>query len=245
MRPRAVASIAIATLLAVALVSAAAFAQDDGERVLAFVERATTDVVIDLGEDGDSLGDMIVFGNQLFDETDTTGVGRTQGHCVRTVPRIAWECAWTAYLEDGTIAVQGPFYDDLRDVDLAVTGGTGAYSGVRGELRSRSLDDTGTLFELVYRLRDDDDDDALPTGATFDDDDDPLDGTGDAMGLAPGAADDTAEVATTGDDTGTRGLMTGAPAAASPGSAPDDSRDTRDTRDTGDTRDTSDTGASG
>jgi hypothetical protein len=43
-----------------------------------------------------------------------------------------WECTWTAILASGSITVQGPFYDDLRDSQLAITGGTGAYANPAG-----------------------------------------------------------------------------------------------------------------
>jgi allene oxide cyclase len=65
------------------------------------VEHAATDLVIDLGDTGDSLGDQLVFGNDLYDAANTAVVGRDQGNCFRTNPGVSWECTWTNILADG------------------------------------------------------------------------------------------------------------------------------------------------
>jgi hypothetical protein len=119
---------------------------------IAVVEHATTDAVIDVGEAGDTIGDMLAFGNDLYDAEDATVVGRDQGQCFRSNPGMSWECVWTNILDDGSITVQGPFYDDLRDVELAVTGGTGAYAGAGGTMTLHSRDEAGTLLDFVFHL---------------------------------------------------------------------------------------------
>ncbi len=118
------------------------------------VEHAATDLVIDLGVTGDSLGDLLMFGNDLYDATDTTVVGRDEGTCFRTNPGLSYECTWTNILADGSIVVQGPFYDDLRDSDLAITGGTGAYSSAEGTMTLHARDPKGTEFDFMFHLSD-------------------------------------------------------------------------------------------
>jgi hypothetical protein len=48
--------------------------------------------------------------------------------------------------------VQGPFYDDLRDSQLSITGGTGAYANARGEMTLHARDELGTEFDFVYHI---------------------------------------------------------------------------------------------
>lgn len=151
-----------ATLVTMTLVAGAVTTvvaqDDDDDDVFTVVERATTDLVVDLGDEGDSLGDLLVWGNELYDEANQTVVGRDQGSCVRSNPGLSWECTWTNILEDGSIVVQGPFYDDLRESVLAVTGGTGAYVGAEGTMTVTALDADGDVLAFRFDLDDDGDD---------------------------------------------------------------------------------------
>jgi allene oxide cyclase len=55
------------------------------------VERATSDTVTDTGAKGDSVGDVLTFANEIYDEADTVKVGSDNGSCIRTVAGKAWE----------------------------------------------------------------------------------------------------------------------------------------------------------
>jgi hypothetical protein len=141
---------------AVALVSgaglaASAIAASAETLKVTVVERATTDAVTETGEEGDSVGDILTFANELYDEANATKVGTDNGWCVRTVVGAAWECFWTASLADGQITVEGPFLD-AGDSVLAVTGGTGAYSSVRGEMKLHARNDEGSEYDFAYEL---------------------------------------------------------------------------------------------
>ena len=116
------------------------------------VERATTDAVIDVGETGDTIGDMLAFGNDLYDAENSAVVGRDQGQCFRSNPGLSWECVWTSILESGSITVQGAFYDDLRDAEFAITGGTGDYSGAGGMMVLHALDEAGTELQFTFHV---------------------------------------------------------------------------------------------
>ena len=115
------------------------------------IEHATTDAVVDLGEEGDTVGDTLVFANEVYDADDASVVGTSTGSCVRTVVGKAWECTWTNSLADGSIVVQGPFYDDGSDSVLAITGGTGDYAGVNGELHLKARDG-GAKYEFTFEI---------------------------------------------------------------------------------------------
>ena len=118
---------------------------------LTVVERATTDVVTDTGAEGDSVGDILTFANEVYDESNATRVGQDNGWCMRTAVGKAWECFWTLTLDQGQITVAGPFYD-AGDSMLAVTGGTGAYAGVRGEMKLHARDAQGSAYDFAYSL---------------------------------------------------------------------------------------------
>ena len=128
--------------------SPAALAQNT---TLKLVERATTDAVTDLGEKDDSAGDLLTFANEVYDESNAKKICSDNGWCIRTVAGKAWECFWTLSLADGQITVQGPFLD-AGDSVLAVTGGTGHYAGVRGDMALHARNAKGTEYDFVYNL---------------------------------------------------------------------------------------------
>ena len=122
-----------------------------GPTVITVVERATTDRVIDIGRSGDSTGDLLTFANQLFDEANRSRVGRDQGSCIRIAPKRGyWQCTFTSFLEGGSLAVEGPFYDD-RESDFAITGGTGAYSNATGSMHLGFRNDPAE-FNFIFKI---------------------------------------------------------------------------------------------
>lgn len=138
-------------LLVLAALALVASTTREEMTTLHVVERATTDVVTDTGEEGDSVGDILTFANEVYDENNETLVGTDNGYCFRTVAGAAWECEWTLTLEDGQINVSGPFYD-TGDSLLAITSGTGAYVGARGQMALSFHNDEGTEFDFVYKI---------------------------------------------------------------------------------------------
>jgi hypothetical protein len=101
------------------------------------VERATTDTAADIAPEGDSVGDVLGFANEVFDEGNQTKVGTDNGSCVRTAAGTAWECIWTLSLSDGQLTVEGPFLD-AGDSTLAITGGASPARSIRSATDSRS-----------------------------------------------------------------------------------------------------------
>lgn len=185
MQARRTVALALSAGVGAVLMAGGAVMADSESMEFTLVERATTDVVIDIGEPGDTLGDMLAFGNDLYDADNANVVGRDQGQCFRTNPGLSWECTFTNILEDGSITVQGPFYDDLRDVDMAITGGTGAYTGASGTMILHARDELGTELEFIFHVSGDDDsdhgddDDSDDDASDDSDDDDSDDGESD------------------------------------------------------------------
>jgi len=138
-----------ATAIAISIVSVSAA----GSKVtrIHVIEHATTDTVVDLTANGDSIGDLLTFHNDVYDETNSEVVGTSHGDCVRIEVGVSWECRWVNTFEDGSITVEGPFLDAGPSA-LAITGGTGEFRGARGSMRLVARDDAGTEFDFIFRI---------------------------------------------------------------------------------------------
>jgi hypothetical protein len=133
--------------LTVALAALPAMA---AERIVV-VERPVDETTVDLGAKGDSVGDLLVFANKIYDAGNKREIGSDQGYCVRTVVGKSWECFWTLTLKAGQITVEGPFMD-AGDSLMSVTGGTGKYSGAKGSMKLHPRDATPTGYDFTYDL---------------------------------------------------------------------------------------------
>jgi hypothetical protein len=102
--------------------------------------------VVDLGAQGPTQGDMRVVNAPLYNESGKERIGRLDLFCVTTDPADEpnerahmVECTYAYTLPGGEISAQGVrAYPKLsepvpRSVD-ALSGGTGKYAGVRGEV---------------------------------------------------------------------------------------------------------------
>jgi hypothetical protein len=133
--------------LAAALVTLPAFAKEQ----IVVVERPVGETTVDLGAKGDSVGDLLVFANKVYDAGNKAQVGTDQGYCVRTIVGKSWECFWTLTLAAGQITVEGPFLD-TGDSLMVVTGGTGKYAGAKGSMKLHPRDATPTGYDFTYDL---------------------------------------------------------------------------------------------
>lgn len=118
---------------------------------LKVVERATTDTVTDTGAEGDSVGDLLTFANDVYDEANSKKVGIDNGYCVRTVTGVAWECNWTLVMADGMVTVEGPF-QDVGDSVFVITGGTGTYAGAQGQMNLHPRNPAGSEYDFDYEF---------------------------------------------------------------------------------------------
>jgi allene oxide cyclase len=120
-------------------------------QTLQILEVALSDTVIDLGPKGDSMGDLLVFANPVYDPTTKKQIGMDQGSCVRVIIGKSFECSWTVILAGGVITAEGPFVGPA-DSTLAVTGGTGQYAGAKGNMTLHALDPKMSSFVFTYNL---------------------------------------------------------------------------------------------
>jgi len=143
------ASVLAAAVIAVSLASASSASRHVSR--LHVIERATTDTVVDLTANGDSTGDLLTFHNDLYDETNSDLVGYSHGECVRIEVGVSWECRWVNQFENGSITVEGPFFD-ARHSALAITGGTGEYRDAHGSMKLAARDEAGTEYDFIFRI---------------------------------------------------------------------------------------------
>ena len=108
---------------------------------LHLVEGPGSETHLDLGQPGDSQGDQDIFTVVIKDEFDVQ-IGTANGHCTLTDPaEDIFVCVEIFSLPKGSITIEGanPIVEEGAAVAVpedrrrsAVTGGTGAYSNVRG-----------------------------------------------------------------------------------------------------------------
>jgi hypothetical protein len=119
------------------------------------VQGAHADKLIDVRPRGESVGDRYVLSTDL--RRGGRLAGRMEVDCLLIDRRYGGQmCSATAILADGTITVHGGGLEQrlpgqaAQDGDvLAVTGGTGAYAGVRGTMRRTG---NGRADTLVFEL---------------------------------------------------------------------------------------------
>ncbi len=121
--------------------AASAIAQDvatpitENQSVISFTERNTSEVVVDHGDDGPSVGDRYIYRNPLVDDAGEE-IGYSSGSCdvvaVEAGADQHYVCYFVISLADGDIITMGE--ESLYDASatLAVIGGTGIYTGATG-----------------------------------------------------------------------------------------------------------------
>ena len=108
---------------------------------------------VDAGKPGPSLGDQQVLTEDVYRDGKRVGTSDIQCTIVRVqLPKFAVQCFNTTSLPEGQITAQGVVTSDqLEQVPFAqaVTGGTGAYKGVRGELTVDEVGDKPAEFTFA------------------------------------------------------------------------------------------------
>lgn len=138
-------------LIAAALALVACSQEAVREMVTIADARAHPARFIDVGEPGDSAGDMYVFDQPLLDAQGNT-LGNNSGVCIRTRVGHSLQCQWTLTLDDGSIQVAGREFDKGAS-QISIVGGTGSYAGITGEMTSVNNDDGTFTQTLRYRIR--------------------------------------------------------------------------------------------
>ena len=147
-----VAGTAIALVaLAVGAVSPAWGSSSDKDKQTTFtVEALTTEQSFE----GTALGDQIVFTTQLL--KGDTEVGHQGGVCtVTSVERGEAQCIATYVFRGGQITGQALIrLGDPAPYAVAITGGSGKYEGVEGEVRVDPASETQPRGVLTFHLKD-------------------------------------------------------------------------------------------
>ncbi|MGR9043647.1 MAG: dirigent protein [Gammaproteobacteria bacterium] len=102
---------------------------------------------IDLGEPGDSVGDILTFDQPLLDKQGHR-IGNNSGTCLRTNVDHSFQCQWTLTLKNGSIQVAGRELDEGMS-EIAIVGGTGQYKGISGQMESVNNGD-GTFTQTLH-----------------------------------------------------------------------------------------------
>ena len=102
---------------------------------------------IDVGEPGDSVGDILTFDQPLLDQ-QMRQIGNNSGTCIRTRIGHSFQCQWTLTLDNGTIQVAGREFDKGSSM-ISIVGGTGRYAGISGEMQSVNNGD-GTFTQTLH-----------------------------------------------------------------------------------------------
>lgn len=109
----------------------------------------TEEAFIDVGEPDFSLGDQFVFSSNLKRYGER--VGHSGVVCtITSVSREESQCVGTVRLRRGQIAVQGLIAGSPGRFALPVTGGSGAFEGVGGEMHVRER--SGGREVLLFHL---------------------------------------------------------------------------------------------
>ena len=110
---------------------------------------------IDLGAPGFSLGDEVVFsGNLLRNGAQVGRIGVVCSFVSTANPdRVEAQCPTTSILPGGQITTQGTIVNRSLNFTLPITGGSGRYLGVGGQVVSRDVSTpTQPQVELTYQL---------------------------------------------------------------------------------------------
>jgi hypothetical protein len=123
---------------------------DDDKRWTIRVTSITTeDGFVDLGDEGDSLGDQFVFSSKYLKG------GKEVGHdsvvcTITSLERQEAQCVATAWFHNGQITAQALINFSQDPPTIPITGGSGKYEGAEGELHVRPISETKEV--LTFHL---------------------------------------------------------------------------------------------
>ena len=109
-------------------------------RTLRFYEHDDQDVLLDLGDKGDTPGDRYTYAGNLFDRKGGKNIGRVAGECVTLstgTTHAETACTVNFILAGGEIVGGGLFntaelFGGGKTLTFPLTGGTGIYRNIHG-----------------------------------------------------------------------------------------------------------------
>ena len=124
---------------------------DDKERTVRVVSIQEEVESLDLGAEGESIGDQFIFTSKLLKGGEQ--VGHDGVVCtIVSLKRQEAQCVATAWFSGGQITVQGLISYAEEPPALPITGGSGKYEGAEGELHIRTVSETKEV--LTFYLED-------------------------------------------------------------------------------------------
>jgi hypothetical protein len=145
-------SILHASLLTAGMLSTAACSPQQPQTLITIADaRSNSAQLIDTGEPGDSVGDILVFDQPLLDEQRKT-IGNNSGTCLRTRVAHSFQCQWTLTFDNGSIQVAGREFDQGASA-ISIVGGTGKYAGISGDMQSINNNDGTFTQTLRYWIK--------------------------------------------------------------------------------------------
>nr|CAI29046.1 allene-oxide cyclase [Medicago truncatula] len=103
-----------------------------------------------------SLGDLVPFSNKLYTGDLQKRIGITTGICILIEHKAEkkgdrYEAIYSFHFGDyGHLAVQGPYLTYPEDTYLAVTGGSGIFEGVKGQVKLHQIVFPFKIFYTFY-----------------------------------------------------------------------------------------------
>lgn len=156
---RAKLGIAVPLILVTAAVGVLSTTAASGQNALNFVVSPGKVSVVDLAHNGLRLGDRISSRAPVLDESQSERVGTAYLQCLvhsRIIDpdRGLWNCNYVLELADGDIILQGMDPRGPGEYEMAVIGGTGSYSGARGDATFTDVGyDSDTYTSIALRLK--------------------------------------------------------------------------------------------
>ena len=108
---------------------------DDKQWTIRVTSITTEEGFVDLGDEGDSLGDQFVFSSKYL-----------------KLERQEAQCVATAWFHNGQITAQALINFSQDPPAIPITGGSGKYEGAEGELHVRPISQTKEV--LTFHLED-------------------------------------------------------------------------------------------
>jgi dirigent-like protein len=127
-------------------------AQADGDETIVVVAKVVRFAQVDLGAAGETPGDVIVFKDALWDEAETDRVGTDWVECTLDFGTVAICNAVFRLSGRGTLASTGVADFRRQSFAVPITGGTGDFQHVTGQVQVTFQDETQEVATLRFSL---------------------------------------------------------------------------------------------
>jgi hypothetical protein len=112
---------------------------------------ASADGYVTVGAEN-GLGDKILWRSEMQTEAGRA-IGTGSGHCTKLDTKENFFCSFTIEVTDqGLIAAQGVQLAEPQASTFAITGGTGAFAGITGEMIARPIESRNRfVYDIAYQ----------------------------------------------------------------------------------------------